>query len=273
MNSYPSKGVGDSYFNVVISANAPPQFTASLQTPHTVTKTRLPSSWAYPWPARTDAENNVITLSANVGAATFFTYTQAQLGIADLSSTSVIQGVYTISVTLSDSFSSSATQSVTIYIQEEACVLNGIAQIVVPSITSRVNYAANTHALSTTTECGPAVFALDKSFSWLSMTQVGPNFVITVNPTANTDAGIYTIALRTSLTTYPQVNVPDSTFTVTILASTPPMFTSEIPMELRIVKPQTATPWSFTLPNMIDAENDPITFRSDLGGASFVKIS
>ena len=85
---------------------------------------------------------------------------------------------------------------------------------------------------------------------------------------SNADAGTHPVTLQTALDRYPTVSVGDSTFTVTIALNAAPVFVDTVPTQLSVVKPQTATPWSYTLPATSDAEGDVITASAILGTAS-----
>jgi len=90
----------------VVLGNTPPRFESTVSSPLEVTKTLDVTPWSYPLPQVIDTdEDDTVTVSASFGfASTFIELEESDmtLQINDLSSELVIEGSYSLNVTLDD---------------------------------------------------------------------------------------------------------------------------------------------------------------------------
>jgi len=140
------------------NVNTPPSFVTEPLTAFTIVKTQTLTPWSYALPAIVDVDNDVVTVTATVGAASFVSLVSNALKIADISASTVIVGTYTVTVTLSDAVSSTA-RAITLVVVDP-CLVIGISPIAIPDLSAHVNKIQGTHSFSKVTTCGPATFTL-----------------------------------------------------------------------------------------------------------------
>ena len=127
-----------------------------------------PTQWSYVFPATADVEGDSVSVTVSAGSASFLGTSSSQISIADLSSASVIVGSYSIAVIVEDA-SGSTSYTISLEVQEDPCILNGIPAIAVPDLSAYVYKTSSSFTFSAATVCGTATFALNPSSNWLTL--------------------------------------------------------------------------------------------------------
>jgi len=144
----------DSRFTVTITPNGPPVFTTAIIASHLVVKPQTTAAWNYTLPTIVDSEGDSVTLSVNLGNATFVKFTSSNISfdIADISAAEVLIGTYDIAVRLSDATGSSL-YTMTLKVSDP-CLERGIVPIAIPKMTAQVGVSTAKFEFSPSTECG-----------------------------------------------------------------------------------------------------------------------
>ena len=145
-------------------------------------------------------------------------------------------GTHQIIVTLAD-MTGSTSYALSLSITDPCLQSSAISPITIPPIGALVNKSPVTYTFSATTACGPATFSLLSTHSWLSISSAANSFTVAVSPKTNSDAGSFTVQMKTTLTNYSTVAVPDTSFTVTITPNTPPKFVEASLPQQQVNKP------------------------------------
>lgn len=113
-NGFPQDYLLDTFTVLFQQISTLPRFTTHLNTFHVIQKLTAQdplTSWTYQFPQFTDDDNDVVTMSINLGtASSFIVYDGVdKIKINDLSDANLIAGSYQITVTLHDGTNNVAT--------------------------------------------------------------------------------------------------------------------------------------------------------------------
>lgn len=104
LDSYPLASPVLTTFQVTIleTVNQPPTFAEELNVFQIVYKTNEAEAWSYALPPASDPDLDSVSISADVGLATFVEFKNDELDIKDLADEEVAIGTYLIDIVVSD---------------------------------------------------------------------------------------------------------------------------------------------------------------------------